>query len=116
MHYMRLLTDGDVGQAEPLKVRGVHTWSKRRDGYVVRGNGRHVELQHRVVMEEIIGRPLIDGENVHHKNGIRHDNRPENLEMWYVSPRPGQRVADMIDYVVEFHSDEVRLALRRLDE
>lgn len=35
-------------------------------------------LEHRKVMAEIIGRPLRDFENVHHRNGVRHDNRPEN--------------------------------------
>lgn len=37
--------------------------------------------QHRLVMECTIGRFLHPGETVHHKNHIRHDNRPENLEL-----------------------------------
>jgi hypothetical protein len=32
--------------------------------------------------------------------GIRHDNRPENLELW-VSTRTGQRVDDLLRFVVE---------------
>ena len=53
-------------------------------------------LEHRVVMAEIIGRPLTQAEQVHHRNGDRQDNRPENLELWVRSQPNGQRVPELV--------------------
>lgn len=52
-------------------------------------------------MEEKIGRLLASDELVHHKNGVRSDNRPENLELWCKSHPPGQRVDDLVAWAVE---------------
>ena len=60
------------------------------------------KLEHRLVMEEIIGRYLEPNEEVHHKNGIRNDNSKDNLELWVKSQPPGQRVDDMIDFCYNF--------------
>ncbi len=56
-------------------------------------DGKWLSL-HRTVLERVIGRPLVRGESVHHKNGIRDDNRPENLELWVGPTMYGVRATD----------------------
>lgn len=51
-------------------------------------------LEHILVIERILGRYLLPNERVHHRNGVRDDNRPENLELWRVKDPPGVRAAD----------------------
>lgn len=72
--------------AKNLWWKGGRTVNK--DGYVLiympdhpcAFSGKYI-LEHRYVMEQQLGRYLESWENVHHKNGVRDDNRPENLEI-----------------------------------
>jgi hypothetical protein len=67
-------------------------------------------------MENHLGRPLWPDEYVHHRNGVRNDNRLENLELWAKSQPPGQRVADIVEFWVTRYPDEARRVLAQLED
>jgi hypothetical protein len=64
----------------------------RKNGYI---------FEHVLVMSHVLGRPLRSYEQVHHRNGVRHDNRPANLELWAGHQPKGQRVSDLVSWARE---------------
>lgn len=66
-----------------------------------RARSSNYVFEHILVAEELLGRHLHPDENVHHRNGVKDDNRPENLEIW-TRPQPsGIRAADAIAWARE---------------
>lgn len=59
-------------------------------------NGEKRTAEHRLVMAQLLGRPLYADESVHHRNGDRLDNDPSNLELWSRWQPSGQRVDDKV--------------------
>lgn len=92
-----------------------HNWKtgkSRRKGYVILSKWlcnemctelsfRKATAEHIVVMSKHLGRHLIKGETIHHKNGDKTDNRIDNLELRVSNHGPGQSVDDVVAWAHE---------------
>jgi hypothetical protein len=107
-HYRRLQKHGDVQADIPVRTAQgngciSHGYKKVPVPKKLRHltNGETPVGEHRLVMAISLGRALAPDEVVHHVNGIRTDNRVENLELWSTAHPKGQRIDDKVAFAVE---------------
>lgn len=108
VHYQRSRQGIDMDKPIKPTVPGEwRPWYQEKNGYmtahraIVGTNKVEKQFQHRYVMEQHLGRRLVKGENVHHLNGDRSDNRIENLQLWNTRQPAGQLPEDKVAWAYE---------------
>lgn len=76
-HNIRLLSSDEQSRRSYCRDMSAKRYTGSKENYV-KFYGRH---HHRVVAEEVLGRPLQKGEIVHHRDGNKWNNSPSNLEV-----------------------------------
>lgn len=100
MHHTRVLLEGAPGEATARRAPNGSGCINPNGYRLIHVRGVPM-LEHRAIMAQVVGRALLDHEEVHHRNGDRADNRPENLELWSTSQPSGQRVGDKVIWAKE---------------
>lgn len=108
---LRLYDDINGGRKVKYRKNGEGTYNNGYHFTTIWVNGTQRQIgTHRLVMEQKLGRKLRKNENVHHINGVRNDNSPENLELWVRTQPCGQRPQDLVKWakeILELYESEV---------
>lgn len=117
-HYQRRL-ENDPDWDRPIKAKAKNGEGHTdRHGYRIIYHDGRARREHVVFVEELLGRRLLEGESVHHRNGNRADNRTDgplqlvhgrlrsgNLELWSTSQPAGQEIGPKLEWTVEMQEE-----------